>query len=234
MSSLKPEANANWNFEGQEAKLLALGVHDQDTSDLDAIILSRHSRKNEIMNRLDLGSKDVVLDLGSGMGFIAEVIAPEVGHVHCCDISTEFLSDCKRRLAEHTNISYYKISYADLSNATGKKINKGYATLLFIHFNFYDIVYYLEELNRVLEKGGKFYFDYLDGERYNRHDKNDSFQEHIAIYKQARESWVFGCMHMTSLGILKNLVPQAGFKIVENWQSDISFSQMLIEKVDNI
>jgi SAM-dependent methyltransferase len=224
-------ANPQWNFEGDNAKLLALGVHNQDTSDFDAIVASRHGRKPEIMGRLALQGSDIVMDLGSGMGLIAEVIAPYVSKLHCCDISENFLDDCRRRTSHLANLQCHKIEYADLSSVYGRNINKIYSTLLFIHFNFYDIVYYLQEINKVLVKGGQLYFDFNDGERYRLDNKEDSFQEHIALYKQARESWVFGCMHMTSARILENLAPQLGFRIVGHWTSSIAFSQMLLEKI---
>jgi cyclopropane fatty-acyl-phospholipid synthase-like methyltransferase len=224
------DANPQWDFEGENAKLLALGVRDQDTSDLAAIVASRHARKPEIMARLSLQKQDIVLDLGSGLGFIAEVIAPEVSKVHCCDISANFLNDCKQRTQQLSNIECHKIEYADLSAAYGKHINKAYSTLLFIHFNFYDIVYYLQELNKVLVRGGLLYFDFNDGERYRLDNKDDSFQEHIALYKRARESWVFGCMHMTSARILEKLAPQLGFCIIGHWTTNTAFSQMLLEK----
>jgi ubiquinone/menaquinone biosynthesis C-methylase UbiE len=229
--STESELNPSWDYDTEQAKLLALGVHGQDTSDFDAIVASRHSRKAEIMTRLNLGPNDTVMDLGSGMGFIAEVIGPEVKSIHCCDISSVFLEDCAKRTSHLPNVVTHQIGYADLTAAQGQGINKVYSTLLFIHFNFYDIMFYLQEINKVLDMGGLVYFDYNDGERYKVDNMADSFQEHVAIYKEHRESWVFGCMHMTSRHLLENLIPQLGFEIVENWPTTISFSQMLLRKV---
>jgi hypothetical protein len=71
----------------------------------------------------------------------------------------------------------------------------------------------------------------MDGERYRVDNPRDSFQEHVAIYKEHRETWIFGCMHMTSLSILRSLAPQLGFELAANWQTDTSYSQMLLRKV---
>ena len=215
--------SATWNFEGEKERLLALGAPDNST-DLDVIIQSRRARRDEIFHILELKPSDRVLDLGSGMGFIAEIIAPEVARLYCADISESFLSDCRARLAAIANVEVLKIEYADLSPLYGQDINKAYATLVFIHFNFYDILYYLTELNKVLVAGGLLYFDYNDGERFSLNQKADSFHVHLAIYKENREHWIFGCMHMTSLGVLRNLAPQVGFEIRSNWQSDTCFS----------
>src|SRR5262245_9967667 len=171
------DLNTQWNFEDADAKLLALGVHNRDTSDLDAIIAARHARKPEIAARLQLNREDTVLDLGSGLGYIAEVIAPDVRRLHCCDISPSFLADCRERLRAHPNVECHQMGYADLSPIYGKGINKAYSTLLFILFNFYDILFYLQELNKVLDRGGLLYFDYMDAERYRLDNRADSFQE---------------------------------------------------------
>jgi hypothetical protein len=97
--------------------------------------------------------------------------------------------------------------------------------------NFYDIVLYLTELNKVLEPEGLLYFDYNDGDRFSLAVKDDSFNGHLAIYKENREHWIFGCMHMTSLGVLKNIAPQLGFDVITNWTSAHCFSQILLQKV---
>lgn len=226
--------NTQWNFQDAQSKLLALGVENGNTSDVEAIIASRHARKNEIKSRLELTPSDIVLDLGSGMGFIAEVIAPEVSQLHCADISENFLADCRQRLTRIHNIECQKIEYGDLSRLYSKGITKVYSTLLFIHFNFYDIYFYLLELNRCLDFGGQIYFDYNDGERFSLVEKSDSFHEHINIYKENRDHWIFGCMHMTSFGVLKNIAPQLGFRIVQNWSSINCFSQILLEKTHDV
>ena len=154
MSSSEFDTTPNWIFKGERDKLLGLGAPNPDSPDLEEIIASRHARKPEIVSRLKLQSTDIVCDLGSGMGVIAEVIAPEVKHVHCCDISGEFLKVCKERTQNFDNIETHEIAYADLSAVEGKGVNKVYSTLLFIHFNFYDVVYYLQEINKVLDKDG--------------------------------------------------------------------------------
>ncbi|MGB0087202.1 MAG: class I SAM-dependent methyltransferase [Rhodomicrobiaceae bacterium] len=223
-----------WNFKSQESKLLALGIPNNNTSDFDAIVASRWARKDELISRLNISLLDRVLDLGSGMGFLAEAIAPHAAKIYCADISDTFLDDCRRRVSLLDNVEVQKVGYADLSALYGRQINKVYATLLFIHFNFYDIVFYLQELNKVMDIEGLLYFDYNDGERFSFEEKTESFNGHLAIYKENREHWVFGCMHMTSYGILKNLAPQLGFQLLNNWPSSSVFSCMLMEKIRHL
>lgn len=224
------DRNVNWNYTDSRKKMAALGWPTKDWTDLDAIVASRHARKPEIMHRLQLTAQDHVLDLGSGMGFIAEVIAPEVERLCCADVSEVYLRDCKTRLAHLSNVDLCRMTYADLSPLYKFRFTKAYSTLLFIHFNFYDIVLYLAELAKVMAPGGLVYFDYNDGERFSLGNNQDSFNEHLKIYKENREHWIFGCMHMTSQSVLRHIAPQIGFDVMENWTSDTSYSQMLLRK----
>lgn len=229
MHLFRTQKNSSWDYEGEKAKLLALGAPG-GVADVDVVVASRHARRDEIVDRLALNRSDQVLDLGSGMGFLTEVIAPRVARVHCADLSNTFLADCRSRLAGFDNVEFHKIEYGDLSPLYGKGINKAYATLLFIHFNFYDLFFYLTEIHKVLKPGGLIYFDYNDGERFKMSQTSDSFHEHLSIYKDNREHWIFECMHMTSYGVLKNLTHQLGFEFVSNWTSTTVFSQALLRK----
>ncbi len=84
---------ALWQFNSERDKLFALEVNDEsEVENLDAIVKSRHARADRIINLLRIGSDDVVLDLGSGLGFVAEKIAPRCSYLHCADISPLFLT----------------------------------------------------------------------------------------------------------------------------------------------
>src|SRR5262245_14157812 len=84
---------ASWSFKDWTTKLLALGASDGRTVDFDKMVRERHAREPEIVSRLQLGNgSDIIMDLGSGMGIVGEVIAPRVSRLHCCDISDVFLT----------------------------------------------------------------------------------------------------------------------------------------------
>jgi hypothetical protein len=121
--------------------------------------------------------------------------------------------------------------YADFSKHIPQRATKIYSLLLFIHFNCFDFLYYLVECNRVLELGGLVYFDMNDGDRFKLHDGADSFNKHIPIYKANRVNWIFGCMHLYSLTMLRNIAPQIGFQLETTWFGSTSFTQVLLRKV---
>ena len=220
-----------WEFDDSNLseKLIAIGA--PENPNIDEVVNVRHYVAAEIVERLQLTKSSRVLDLGSGMGFIAEKIAPQVERVYCVDISETFLNDCRKRLTMFNNVEFHQISYGDLLPIYDKGIDAVYSSLLFIHFNFYDIYFYLTELNKVLTVEGLLYFDYNDGERFSLAVGEDSFHSHLSRYKEyLAEHKQFPFMHMTSFETLKNLAPQLGFKVVNNWVSDTCFSRILLQK----
>ena len=88
-----------------------------------------------------------MIDLGSGMGYLAEVVAPKVSWVTCVDISSSFLERAKARHAERgvRNVEHVLTEYADFSKHVAPRAQKIYSLLLFIHFNDFDFLYYLVE-----------------------------------------------------------------------------------------
>jgi cyclopropane fatty-acyl-phospholipid synthase-like methyltransferase len=228
------KTNEKWNFEG-DAALQALGVHGLNgglSPELKVVAKDRYKRADRIYKFLKLNGNDVVLDMGSGMGFMAERIAPRVRQLHCADISESFLAMCKSRTGQHKNIETHQISYADLRGLKGKGINKIYSALMFIHFNFYDFTFYLKELHEVLEPGGLFFFDYNDGDSYVYDNEKDGFFEHLKIYRDVRIEWIFGCMHMCSTATLQNILPQIGFETVSLMPSrNDSFTEIIVRKI---
>ncbi|MBK7645020.1 MAG: class I SAM-dependent methyltransferase [Planctomycetes bacterium] len=227
-------ANAKWEFQDEKKARLALGVFGVEGGETDdeAVVRSRHARLSEISSRLALTKNDRAIDLGSGMGYLAEVVAPRVKSLVCVDISPSFLEQAKARHERKgvANVEYVLTEYADFSKHVVQKATKIYSLLLFIHFNFYDFLYYLVECNRVLEVGGQVYLDFNDGDRFKLHDPADSFNTHIPLYKPNRVNWIFGCMHMGSLTMLRNLAPQIGFQIDATWFGTTAFTQVLLRK----
>jgi len=228
-------ANEKWEFDDDKRRRLALGVHgvkDGETDD-QAVIASRHARLPEVSSRLALNKADRVIDLGSGMGYLAEVVAPKVRSLTCVDISSSFLELAKARHAGLglQNVDHVLTDYADFSKHVHVRATKIYSLLLFIHFNCFDFLYYLVECNRVLEPNGLVYFDMNDGDRFKLHDPLDSFNKHIPLYKPNRVKWIFGCMHLGSLTMLRNIAPQIGFQFEATWFGPTAFTQVLLRKV---
>ena len=226
-----PIQKSDWNYRDPEEKLYQLGTRGVHPTDLNIIGQNRRDRADRIAQLLEMNRNDVVLDLGSGMGFMAEHLASRVYWMHCADISEVYLVDCRERVASLSNVETHIIAYADLSPLNGKGVSKAYSSLLFIHFNFYDLVFYLRELHRIMNEGGLLFFDFNDGDRYKLNDVADSFTDHIADFRARRDEWIFGCMHMLSGTTLRNILPQIGFEIVGIYPTSTAFSEIVVRKV---
>lgn len=230
------QTNERWIFDQDpRSKLLNLGVFgiDNGLEDLEAVVQNRHARLPELVSRLRLQLDDLVVDLGSGMGFVAEVVAPLVHTLYCVDISPTFLADTRARLdaQEVRNVEYVLTDYADFSGSFHFRVSKIYSLLLFIHFNYFDFLYYLVECNRILLDGGLLYFDFNDGDRFTLGNPADSFSAQIPLYKPNRKEWIFNCMHMGSLTLLRNVAPQLGFEFEATYHGTTCHSQALLRKV---
>jgi cyclopropane fatty-acyl-phospholipid synthase-like methyltransferase len=223
------ELTANWNYSGDEA-LYQLGTFGI-SSDLEQVAQNRYERADRIAGLLNMEPRDVVLDLGSGMGFMAERMAPKVARVHCADVSETYMHDCRARVGKLPNVETHVIPYADLSALRGIGISKAYSALLFIHFNFHDLTLYLREVHSILEAGGLFFFDFNDSDSFRYGNALDSFNQHIGDYRRRRHEWVFGCMHMISGVTLRNILPQLGFRIAAMYPSRSAFTEIVVQKV---
>jgi ubiquinone/menaquinone biosynthesis C-methylase UbiE len=160
-TGMSDEMKRNWDFVEKRELLYALVGYDfgmEPEKRLDEIREYKAKESNFLLHALKLTKDDVVLDLGSGCGFIARVAAPLCKQLYCLDISSEFLRFAQDELAQFTNVGFHRIPFGNLHFLDDKKITKGYANAVFIHFNFFDVVIYLRELYRVLARGGLFLF----------------------------------------------------------------------------
>ena len=142
----------------------------------------------KVMDRLPLLDTDVVLDMGSGCGFIAGYIAPKVQRLYCADLNSQFLDLCRKEVEQFAHVSCHLISFADFSSLKGCGINKVYSTAVWIHFNFFDMVLNLRALNKILPVGGRIYFDYADPDGLDESNDMRIFNMHLKDYAEARET----------------------------------------------
>jgi ubiquinone/menaquinone biosynthesis C-methylase UbiE len=67
---------------------------------------------------LHYDSQDIVLDIGSGPGYLAAFLKGRVKEIHCLDTSQRYLDMCKDKFVGDNNIFVYKLNednYTDLS-----------------------------------------------------------------------------------------------------------------------
>jgi len=101
-----------------------------------------------IVQLLELGD---VLDVASGDGVLAELLAPRAHSIHCLDISQRVVDAGKERLRNYSNVSFAAGDMHDLPVADGS-----FDTVLLMHALTYtnDPQKVFNEAKRVLRPGG--------------------------------------------------------------------------------
>ena len=75
---------------------------------------------------LRYNSQDIILDIGSGPGYLAAFLKDRVEEIHCLDISQRYLDMCKAKFADHNNLFFYRLpedNYTNLSFLKGKRFS---------------------------------------------------------------------------------------------------------------
>lgn len=213
-------ANPNWEFKSDHDILVACVGYNfgpKPEEKLEDIRKSRGGYGYTVARRMRLGPSDIVLDIGSGCGFVGRTIAPQVQQLHCVDLSPDFLRYCAKELAEFDNVRCHLINYADYTAVKGAHINKVYSTAVWIHFNYYDFHHNLAALREVLPVGGEIYFDYADPAGLRDGDGR-IFAEHASGYRNNRES-IFNLVQYNGESAVRAVLEAAGYEMLERWQT---------------
>ncbi len=141
--------------------LVGQSFGDQPELNIDIIRQNKLEIAHYISNQLNLKKTDVVLDLGSGCGYLAKPISHLVEKVICCDISEDFLKYAKNECREVENIEFHLVQNYKLKPLLNSSLDAAYSFNVFIHLNTYQIYAYLKEMARVLKADSLFIFDIM-------------------------------------------------------------------------
>jgi SAM-dependent methyltransferase len=106
-----------------------------------------------------IGSDDVFLEIGCGVGRIGRMLAPFVKEWVGCDVSAKMLEFARRRTLGLGNVRLQEISGYDLKPIPDASIDVVYSMVVFMHLDEWDRYNYVLEAMRVLKPGGRFYCD---------------------------------------------------------------------------
>lgn len=224
----------DWEFETDHHILVGcVGYQfgEKPEENLPAIRAARGAYGHTVAYRMALKKSDIVMDIGSGCGFVGRSISPYVKQLYCADLSASFLNFCTRELADLPNVATQLITYADFTPLKGKGINRAYSTAVWIHFNFYDVYHYLKGLNAILPIGGTVYFDYADPDGI-RLGEGNLFRDHSAGYKSDRSTIAIQ-LNYNSLDAIKAALDLTGFALDQWWRTDAECCSVLIRKISD-
>lgn len=164
-----------------------------------------------IMKTLEIGPADAVLEVGVGVGRLAEHLAPRCGQFTGLDISSNMIRIARDRLARFPNVKLLAHERSDLSPFPDHSFHKVFFQVVLIHLDREDAYHYMRETFRVLAPGGLAWFQF-----YNlQHPKGFQEFKFAVDYAVAKGRATRGRVHCYTAEEVRFLVSSLGFRIQE-------------------
>lgn len=107
-----------------------------------------------------LRADSIVLDLGCGIGRLEKPLAPYCKEIHGVDVSDRMIAFARKRLRGIQNVHFCRNNGHDLLIFHSEMFDFAFSLLVIQHLDKLDAYLYLEELYRVLKKGGMAYLEF--------------------------------------------------------------------------
>ncbi len=183
---------------GKPATDESISAHGKDTADI-------------IKKTLEIGPTDRVLEVGVGVGRIAEHIAPICKSFTGTDISENMIKYSSEHLKKFDNVSLHLNKKCDLSMFDDGSFDKIYIQVVMIHLDREDAFHYMRESLRVLAPGGRAWFQF-----YNLLNPGGFREFKFAVdYMVEKGGKTRGRVHCYTSPEVRCLVEAAGFTINE-------------------
>jgi cyclopropane fatty-acyl-phospholipid synthase-like methyltransferase len=164
-----------------------------------------------LANELGITGEHAVLEIGVGVGRIAEHLAPRCARFHGVDIAAGMIEVASRRLAGLDNVRLEVLERSDLSCLPDASFDRVYAQIVLIHLDREDVFNYLREAYRVLAPGGRAWFQTNNLLHRGGTLGFVAAADEIAAVGQANR----GRVHFLTAPELRHYVELAGFRVVE-------------------
>ena len=133
-------------------------------------------------------SKDMrVLDLGCGLGKMAEMLHDKVKEYYGVDISDGAIEICKKRNQDKKNAFFFSNNGFDLRDFDDNYFDFVFSIVTFQHIKRDIIIGYLKEIVRVLKDDGNFALQFLNKMYYH----TDAFYDNLEKTTEEK-TWKFG------------------------------------------
>jgi ubiquinone/menaquinone biosynthesis C-methylase UbiE len=149
----------------------------------------------------------VVLDLGCGIGRIAQFVAPRCRELWLADISPRMLEMARERLAAHPSIRLVRATAAGVPEVGAGTVDLVYSVLVLQHVEREDAFCMLRDVLRVLRPGGVAYLTFPN-------ILDDGYLAAFVQYAETGEVSNVARARFYTPGEVERLVTAAGFVAV--------------------
>lgn len=214
---MEPEKNISLVKQGFESSFLESDFYNKQTADDDHLEM--------LLNMAFPQADDIVLDLGTGSGFLAFPIAErtEASQVIGLDIVTDTLIRNERKAQQmrldHLAFVSYDGDDFPFENSSVDIIITRYA----LH-HFPDLVHSFKEMHRVLKPGGRVIIS----------DPAPNNNDHSCFVDKFMQMKPDGHIRFYPLDEYRDMMKQTGFKFMKNQMSEIRFPRKEADKYEEI
>lgn len=150
-----------WNSLASTPEGAVIGVLGEAKSD-DEIAAASARALDIIRTILALSGREVVLEVGCGIGRVARGLAPHCRRYVGVDISENMIHEARRRCADLSNVAFSPLEKSDLSLFPDASFDAVVFEIVLIHLAREDAFRYLCEARRVLRTGGVAYCQFYN------------------------------------------------------------------------
>jgi 2-polyprenyl-3-methyl-5-hydroxy-6-metoxy-1,4-benzoquinol methylase len=123
---------------------------------------------------LSFCEQDIVLDIGCGLGYLADAIREQVKEIHCLDISEQFLDEAKKKFAQSNNIFFYQLApddYTDLTFLGSRRFSKVICQSVVQYYrDYFEVERLIANVRQVTSNGAKFLISDMPTDRCPLHN----------------------------------------------------------------
>ena len=136
------------------AKLSVTGTAEETQ-----LLASGAASLGALQQTIGIHPRDVVLEVGCGVGRVGKHVAPLCQRWIGCDVSANMLRFAAERLRDLPNVELKEISGYHLQGVAEASCDVVYCMVVFMHLETWDRYNYVLEAARVLRPGGRLYVD---------------------------------------------------------------------------